>query len=374
MRILYVSGAYIPSRRASSMQVMRMCAALAGQGHEVTLVGKACVERQEPGVEDDFAFYGVPPSFTLAKLPRPARRGGGLLYLRAVRRLAASGLPIDLFYCRDPLAAWLLARGGRRVLWEAHGLPAGAWALRLWRRLAASPALGRLVVISAALRRRFADLGLLPRHGDVLVAHDAAEVVEAAPPAPLSGRPPRLGYVGHLYPGRGIEVLDELATRLPQCEVHVVGGSEPDLARWRAADRPANLILHGFVPPARLGELYAGFDILLMPYQTQVAVAGGRSDTSAWMSPMKLFEYMAVGRPIVASDLPVLREVLVDGGNALLVPPAEVDAWVGAVRRLLDDSELACRLAAAARREQRRAYSWEARARAVLQDLGGGHG
>ena len=372
MRILYVSGAYLPSRRASSMQVMRMCAALAGQGHDVTLVGKDCASRQEAGVDDDFAFYGVPASFRLAKVPRPATRGGGLRYLWGVRRLANTGPPADLIYCRDPLAAWLLARGGRRVLWEAHGLPAGAWARRLWRRLAAAPALRRLVLISAALRRRFADLELLPRHGDVVVAHDAADAIEAGAPPSRAGRRPRLGYVGHLYPGRGIELLAELARRLPDCEVHVVGGNEADLARWRAASAPANLLLHGFVPPADLGRAYAGFDLLLMPYQTRVGVAGGTSDTSAWMSPMKLFEYMAVGRPIIASDLPVLREVLADERNALLVPPAKVDAWEAAVRRLLGDPELAGRLAETARREQRSSHTWEARARAVLEDLSDG--
>ncbi len=370
MRILYVSGAYVPSRRASSMQVMRMCAALAGRGHQVTLVSKECAARQETGVADDFAFYGVPASFAIEKVPRPAGRGGGLRYLWGVWRRAGSGQAADLYYCRDPLAAWLLARRGRPVVWEAHGLPAGGWTRRLWRRLAAAPGLSRLVVISAELRRRFEGLDLLPGHGDVVVAHDAADPVAAGrPPPPLAGRRPRLGYVGHLYPGRGIEILAGLAARLPECEIHAVGGSEADLARWRGLSPPANLIFHGFVPPARLAVIYDRFDILLMPYQTRVTIAGGRSDTSAWMSPMKLFEYMAMGRPIVASDLPVLREVLVDEANSLLVPPDRIDAWEGAVRRLLEDPSLGRRLGERARAEQRERYTWEARAGAVLEGL-----
>ncbi|MFQ5350662.1 MAG: glycosyltransferase, partial [Thermoanaerobaculia bacterium] len=206
MRILYVSGSYIPSRRASSMHVMRMCAALARQGHEVTLVSKACHQRQESGVEDDFAFYGVEPAFRVAKLPRPAWRGGGLRYLSAVLRLADNGQRWELFYCREVVAAWRLARHGRPVVYEAHGLPTGRVSQWLHHRLLSAPGLRRLVLISDALRRLFDGLGLLPDRADTVVAHDAADPIEVDTPAPSGDRPVRLGYVGHLYAGRGVEI------------------------------------------------------------------------------------------------------------------------------------------------------------------------
>jgi glycosyltransferase involved in cell wall biosynthesis len=188
-------------------------------------------------------------------------------------------------------------------------------------------------------------------------------------PAPLAGRAPRLGYVGHLYAGRGVELLLRLAERRPDCELHVVGGSEADLERRRGALRPPNLIFHGFVPPARLAELYAGFDLLLMPYQERVTVAGGRSDTGRWMSPLKMFEYMAAGRPIVSSDLPVLREVLTHERNALLASPSDLDAWDAAVGRLLADPGLARRLGETARTDFLGHHTWDARAAAVLEGL-----
>jgi glycosyltransferase involved in cell wall biosynthesis len=76
---------------------------------------------------------------------------------------------------------------------------------------------------------------------------------------------------------------------------------------------------------------------------------------------LKLFEYMAAARPIVASDLPSIREILTDGGNALLVAPGNAEALAGAVERLLADRGLAARLARAAL-EAVPAYSWERRA------------
>ncbi len=376
MRILYLSISYVPSRRASSVHVMKMCAALARQGHEVTLVTKRCPPRQEPGVEDDFAFYGVAPGFALRKLPRPAAPGGGVLHTLALARLlAAKRREIDLVYGRDPVGTRLAAALGLPVVFEAHAPPAGALSRRLHRGIFGARGFRRLVVISAALAERFAALPACPPPERLRVAHDAADpladgAAPAPPPAAFGDRPaPHLGYVGHLYPGRGTEVLVELARRLPEATLHAVGGAPADLARLRGAAAPPNFVLHGYVPPARLPAYYRAFDLLLMPYERRVETALGRTDTSAWMSPLKMFEYMAAGRPIVSSDLPVLREVLEDGRNALLAPPGDAGAWEAAVRRLLADADLGRRLAAAALADFERGHTWDARAREVLLGL-----
>ena len=352
---------------------MKMCAALARAGHRVELVTKRSPRRQEPGVADPFAFYGVAPSFRLTGVPRPDARGGGLVYalglwrlLRARRREGA----VDLVYARDPAGAWMAARLSLPLVFEAHRPPGGRLSRRFHRGLFAAASFRRLVVISAALAERFAAAGLLPAGERVVIAHDAAD-----PPAadidddPPAAGPPRLGYVGHLYPGRGVELLAALAARLPDCELHLIGGSPADLARWRGAGAPANLIVHGFVPPAELPARTRGFELLLMPYQREVGVASGRRYEAGWFSPMKLFEYMAAGRAIVSSDLPVLREVLEDGETALLVPPDDLDAWERAVRRLLADPAERERLGRAARAELLARHTWDARTRRVLDGL-----
>ncbi len=373
MRLLYVSLSYVPSRRASSVQVMKMCAALARQGHEVRLITKWSPPRQEAGVEDPFRFYGVAADFRLEPLRRPDWKGGGVLWLLLLwRRLVARRGWAEVVYSRDLVGAWLASRAGLRVLFEAHAPPRGRWQSALFRRLA--PRLERLVVISRALAELYAERGLLPPGLEVVVAHDAGE---PAPAAAAGGAvagdraaPIRLGYVGHLYRGRGLAMLRQLARRLPACKIHVIGGSEADLAHERtsSAELP-NLVFEGFVPPGRLAERYAELDILLMPYERRVEGPSGASDTVRWMSPLKLFEYMAAGKPIVASDLPVLREVLEDGRNALLASPDDPDAWEAAVTRLVDDPALRARLGAAARSDLLREHTWDARARRVLAGL-----
>jgi glycosyltransferase involved in cell wall biosynthesis len=86
-------------------------------------------------------------------------------------------------------------------------------------------------------------------------------------------------------------------------------------------------------------------------------------------SPLKLFEYMAAGRPIVASALESVEEVVEDERTALLVPPSDPDALASALARLADDPGLAERLGAAAR-EAVTPFAWRARARCILAELG----
>jgi glycosyltransferase involved in cell wall biosynthesis len=96
-------------------------------------------------------------------------------------------------------------------------------------------------------------------------------------------------------------------------------------------------------------------------------LAAGGGDITNWMSPMKLFEYMAHGKPIIAADLPAIREVLTDGETALLCEPGDVEAWRKAVERLRTDPDLRVVLGEAAFARLQRDYTWEGRARAVIE-------
>ena len=122
--------------------------------------------------------------------------------------------------------------------------------------------------------------------------------------------------------------------------------------------------LRGHVPYDQVPGVLAGASVALLPLPDEPVAR-------LFTSPLKLFDYMAAGVPIVASDLPALREVLRHEENALLARPGDPDAFADAVRRLLADPALAARLGAQARADVHR-YSWDARADALLGFLGGG--
>src|SRR5690606_38086332 len=121
----------------------------------------------------------------------------------------------------------------------------------------------------------------------------------------------KVGYIGHLYPGKGGELIVDLSTKMPQVDFHIVGGREQDILRLKNRPHSDNLYFHGYVPYADTKPYLNAFDIVLAPYSEKVYLAKTNAEIGNWMSPLKLFEYMSAGKPIISSDLNVLREVLV---------------------------------------------------------------
>lgn len=190
------------------------------------------------------------------------------------------------------------------------------------------------------------------------------------PPIPSLGREgaPQVGYSGHLYEGRGVEVICSLSERLPVVDYHIVGGQEEHIRNWRERCPCSKLYFHGFVNPKGVYAYLDRFDILLAPYQKKVSVSGNIGNTATWMSPLKIFEYMSVGKAILCSDLPALREILTPGVDCLMVKPDNIDAWVHAILRL-QDRERREALGRAAQDTYNRQYTWSKRAESVLSGL-----
>jgi glycosyltransferase involved in cell wall biosynthesis len=155
----------------------------------------------------------------------------------------------------------------------------------------------------------------------------------------------------------------------------VLAGGEPDaVENWRERAKRAgldNTTFLGFIPNDQLPRVQAACDVLLMPYERHIAVSGG-GDTSETASPMKVFEYMAAGRPILSSDLPIVRELL-DDEIAVLLPPEDADAWNVALRQLRNDPKRSAGLAMRAARAVA-ACTWTERARRALEGLEGTRG
>ncbi len=178
-----------------------------------------------------------------------------------------------------------------------------------------------------------------------------------------------VGYTGHFYAGRGMNLLFELARRFPQVNFLWVGGNPRDVDAWRerlSAAQLSHVTLTGFVPQRALPLYQAAADILLMPYERKIAGSSG-GDSASICSPMKMFDYLAAGRAILTSDLPVLHEVL-NPHNAVFCPPEDVDGWAAALGALIEDPERIAALSRQARADSE-PYTWLARAQRALAGL-----
>jgi glycosyltransferase involved in cell wall biosynthesis len=385
MRIHYLSQSVLTSDSANSVHVCRMCDALGALGQQVTLhalagEGTEAAVRAYYALSDAVAIRRHRFEHPLARAVAAARcrlpgLGFGSLAATLVgrfqlRRELAGAVP-DLIYGRN--VEWLWAACAPEVPFalECHAPPAHAAARRAMHDLFGRPGFRGLVVISDALRETYLRVFPTLDRARTLVAHDGADLPPRLPEVPATDRSFQVGYVGQLYEGRGAELILELARRLPEARFHFVGGNPADIARL-SRQAPANAIFHGHVPYSETARHYRAFDVVLAPYQRKVAVHGGTGNTAAFMSPLKIFEYMAWAKPILCSDHPVLREVLTDWETALLLPPEDADAWEGALWRLMKDRALRASLGAEARAMLERQYTWQGRCLRILEWLGVG--
>lgn len=365
MKICYLSSSHIPSRSANSVHVVKMCSAFVENGHLVSLFAKP------PEIDGDpHAFYGVPPNFPVQYMPD----GKGWIRrfrLRFVVRPQVSALGADVVYSRNLRAISAVASMGVPLVFEAHIVPSTEARLLEQAALFAHASFRRLVVISEALKQDYLDAIPTLDAGLVRVAHDGASPAPHLVDSSQTSERFQVGYVGHLYPGKGMELIELLARRCPWADFQIVGGLEEDLALWRGRLSDAsNVTFHGFLPHTEAIRRLAGFDVVLAPYGSHVKVRGGGSGVQRWMSPLKLFEYMSYAKPIIASDLPVLREVLEDGRTALLAEPDDPDPWVAALVRLREDADLRRQLGSDALAVFEQKYTWTSRARWVIEGLG----
>lgn len=383
MKIFYIAPSVMPSRSAHSVHIARMCEALSATGHELFLFIKSPFQKYEKLKTTIEEYYKV----NLAAGQIIAFTGFGKtaitiqIALMSVLQIcldAIRGHRPDIIISRNLYASFLMGFLFRqRIIFETHYVERGFRSLLQRSLLRCSWV--KTVVVSWALKTYFTQRDNLPDK-QIMVLPDAAP----AGIKKLSAEEKRairfrycdkikfdqfravVGYFGHLYPGRGIEIIQHLAMLHPDVAFIVFGGNEEDLQKIKNRTLPSNLYLMGYLQYSHVLHAMGMMDVLLMPYQKQVYIGMGETDTAQWMSPMKMFEYMAVGVPFIASRLPVLEEVLVDGRNCLLAIPDDPVDWSNCLNRLLDNQELANRTAITAHEEYEKNYTWLIRAQKMI--------
>jgi glycosyltransferase involved in cell wall biosynthesis len=283
----------------------------------------------------------------------------------------------DIVMTRNIYYALLSTKLGIPTIYEAHHPPKNKAAHLSFKAVAGSGHLISFVTISQALANQFLELGLSPEK--LLVLHDGVDLERFYPALSKEEAKSRTGlplgqkivcYCGHLYEGRGIDLLLEASLRLKDVLFIVVGGMAKDIERYREMARvkdARNFILKGFVPYAVVPAYLFAADLLVMPYTSRMTDVTGRV-VAGFTSPIKMFEYMASERPIVATKLPPIEEVLKDGENAILVEPDNLAALISGIEKALNAPELCDKLASRAA-SQVKSYTWKERAITLLKGI-----
>ena len=352
-RLCYLAFVRLPTEKAHGAQIVKTCEALADEGIEVSLLVPG---RKTPITEDPFTYYGAQKNFVLMEVPTPdfVRFGPlgfmlSLFLFAEAARFTRAFDEADVVYSRDAgvLLQYVLLR--HRFVYEAHTRP--TFVSRLVARRAA-----KVVAISQGLKDAYVCAGV--RKECIIVAHDAIDpapfkiafdqnVVRAEYGIPTDKKVAL--YVGKIDDAKGVPAFAEASEHLPEnVRAVVIGaGTQKDTL---AARFPRALFLSS-TPYRDLAKVLSAADVLVLPNSAK------DTDASRYTSPLKAFAYLASGKPIVATDVPALRELL--DGAAVFAQPDDAPSLAHAITRAIATPSVPAN----------KDYSWRARAKTILSAI-----
>jgi len=375
MKILYLANLRLPTEKAYGIQIAKTCEAMASLGNEVLLL---CPYRINKIKKDFFDFYSIKKNFKFKRIwMLDFYLPGKLDRISVNLKNFCSALilciyvltqKIDRVYTRDEWPAYVLSFFKKSVAFEIHKIYSGKkfFLKRLKNKT------NKIIAITNGLKSDLVALGF--REENILVAPDGVDLDKFD--IPMSQKEAReeldlpldkkiIVYNGHLFEWKGAGVLLEAARQsLKVSEFQstlfvFVGGTEHDIKEFKKkAEGLDNVYILGHKPHSEIPTYLKAADVLVLPN------SGKEEISSKYTSPLKLFEYMASRRPIVASDLLSLRDVL-NEENCFFAKPDDLGDLVRVIQKVLQNSNLAEEVSNKALEDVKN-YTWQKRAEKIL--------
>ena len=361
MKIAVASNGHIPSKYAHSINIMKHANAFFRLGHNVEILS---VERYSENkfikqISNIHDFYGI------SKLPLKNFKDNSIFYYYEKKlfgklvKLLKFFFPKKIFEIQDPEKKisnyikensfdFCYARSYNLVKYniinkiptilETHNFtPEKTKDLMDVLRLSKSNYLKCIVTINKRLKDNFVKLGVDKKK--ILVLNDAVDLIsfnnvlkkfsksDLKKKNKINNNKKVISYIGHLYRGRGIEYILKASEKLKNYIFLIIGGTDEDVLYYKSINKSSNVIFTGHIANSLIPNYAIMSDILLMPYT---------KDTPTWrhMSPMKMFEYIATGNPIIATDLPVIKNILKNNKNGILIKEKNYKNLISAIKTL----------------------------------------
>jgi len=373
MRIGCITTSIIPSKTANSIQAVKVCHALKQIGHDIHLW---VPEFQRAHWDEIAEIYGITDQFEITWLPFSKRLKQYDFSWKSVR--SAISWKAEVVYTWALQAAFFANLQKVPIAMEFHDFPMGFMGPKLFQLLmrlrTEKLIMTTTLALAQGIEERY-DLRFDP--GILQVAPNGTEPERYNDlPNPNKARNSlglkngfTVGYTGHFYPGRGMDLLTTIARSMPDINFLWVGGQEKDIAPWHAelyAQSIHNVTITGFISNSRLPMYQAAADILVMPYGKKIEGSSG-GNIARVINPMKMFDYLSTGRAIIASNIPVFHEVL-NEKIAVFCDPDNVNDWISAIKKLSRNANLRLSMQEAAL-DAAKTYSWKNRARVSINKL-----
>jgi glycosyltransferase involved in cell wall biosynthesis len=369
MKILYITNARIPTEKAHGIQIIKTCEAFSSLVDNVELV---IPRRMNYIKKSPFEYYEIKRNFKIIKLPcldliiLDKYIGHLGMWIESLT-FNLFALPyilfkkVDVIYTRDKLLIpfiWFK----KNLIFEAHALPNNYFLYSLIFKK-----IKKIIVITEGLKDSFIKKGA---NGDkILVAPDGVDLEkfnislrkeECRKKLNLPSDKKIVLYTGHLYKWKGVDILAKASRYLSNnIEIYFVGGTKKDIKNFKFKhSRFKSIKIVGHRSHSEIPYWLKAADVLVLPN------SGKEEISREWTSPIKMFEYMASRTPIVASNLPSIREIL-NKNNAVLVNQNDEKDLAREIREIIENRDIAMILSRNAF-ENVKKYTWSRRANNIL--------
>lgn len=368
MKLIYISNTRIPSEKANTYQSMVMCDAFSKYFNSVEFwYPKRNNTKEMEKISDPFSFYEINNSFKLKKvlsldfiyLYKISKKIWFLLKnitfsVSAIINLRYESSE-DVIFVRDVITLKVLSLMKnlklikQKVYFEAHSYS--------MRQAIAIKDIDGLIVINNHLKELYEKNGIK----SILVAHDGVNISEYKNlKAKEKKENVTIVYTGNLFEWKGVYTLADSLKYLNNVSCIIVGGSDDTLPQFKEyinSNKIKNVKLTGFVKKSETIKYLENADVLILPNSA-------KDKMSYYTSPLKLFEYMASKRPIVASKLPSLEEVLVDKVNSILFEPDNPKDLADKINWVLEND---CSDIIGQAYKDVQEYTWDKRAKNIMR-------
>ena len=173
---------------------------------------------------------------------------------------------------------------------------------------------------------------------------------------------PAVGYIGSNNPGKGVDSIIKIAKLNPTINFYLAGYIKID-------NIPKNIYLLGLLNKHQIRQMLEKINLLIAPYKNKIFDNAG-NDNSNYISPLKVFEYMASKKPFVISRLEFAQDILVEDKECLMAAPEDMNEWLYKIEKLLDNKNLSEKLSKNAYKKYSENFTWDIRAEKILKIIG----
>lgn len=367
MKILYIASIRLPTEKAHGVQIMKTCEAISLTGTNISLFVPKFFSLNSNN-EDPFEYYGVKKIFVIKRFfsLRLIKLGPIGFFLETsiffISILFSTEFwRSDYIFSRDEMLVAFSNVFGKKTIWETH-----TGSTNFFAKIALKKS-KIIISISKGLKDFYVKLG--SQDSKIVVSHDGVDPnefivsdskIDLRKKLDISVDKKIVLYAGRLDGWKGVETFLESSLGFSRETLAVVVGGDDNQIKFLSEKYPKVLFM-GYKSYKELPMYQKLADVLIVPNT-------GKSEISRFFtSPLKVFSYMASGVPIVASDLPSIREIL-NNQNSVLVLPDSPQALLEGINRVLEDTSLAGIIAKQALLDVHK-YSWGERAKVIISSL-----